>query len=175
MKNKGFTMIELLVSLGISSIVIGLIMSFFVSTYKGYRTVRNDSEMDFQAQYILNFMTGRIVDSDSMSFARLNTQNYSMIAVRSSGAEYPVNTVSFKYGEDNNENYVFAIRNNIISYGKGEKDMSPTVELGNYVDGIYISLLRDESFQDARAVKIKIVMKKDGQTYEAFQTAYMRN
>ena len=175
MKNKGFTIVELLLSLGISSIVTGLILTFFITGYRTYKTVRNDSEMGFHAQYILNFMAGRIIDSNSISFAKLNTQNYGMTAVRSGGTEYQVTNVSFKYGNDAAENYVFAIINNNIKYGDGEKDKTATVELGNYVDKMYVSLLKNESFQDARAVKIKIVMKKDSQTYDAFQTVYMRN
>jgi prepilin-type N-terminal cleavage/methylation domain-containing protein len=176
MKNKGFTIIELLVSLGISSIVVGLIFSFFILNYKGYKSVRNDSEMHFQAQYILNFMSGRIIDSNSMSFARMSTDIYSMTAVRSAGTEYPVDKVSFKYGsESEKENYVFHIIKDTIRYGKGDKEMNPTVELGNYVDRMYLLVLRDESFQNTKAVKLKLVMKKGGQMYEAFQAVYMRN
>ncbi|HQO95970.1 MAG TPA: hypothetical protein PK516_08985, partial [Sedimentibacter sp.] len=67
------------------------------------------------------------------------------------------------------------IINNTIRYGKGEKEMNPTVELGNYVDEMYVSLFKDESFQDAKAVKLKLVMKKDEQLHEAFQAVYMRN
>ena len=174
MKDKGFTMIELLVSLGISSIVVGLIFSFFISNYKGYKSVRNDSEMHFQAQYILNFMSDKIIDSNSMSFARVNTDNYSMTAVRSAGVEYPVDKVSFKYGTES-ENYVFHIINNSIQYGKGDKEMNPEIKLGHYVDEMYISVLSDESFQNTKAVKLKLVMKKGGQMYEAFQAVYMRN
>lgn len=174
MKNKGFTMVELLVSLGISYIVVGLIFSFFISNYKGYKSVRNNSEMHFQAQYILNFMSGKIIDSNSISSARVNTDNYSMTAARSAGVEYPVDKVSFKYGTEN-ENYVFHIINNTVRYGKGEKEINPTVELGDYVDKMYVSVLSDESFQNAKAVKLKLVMKKDEQMYEAFQAVYMRN
>jgi prepilin-type N-terminal cleavage/methylation domain-containing protein len=174
MKNKGFTLVELLVSLGMSSIVVGLIFSFFISNYKGYKSVRNDTEMHFQAQYILNFMVDKIIDSNSMSYVRVERIDYYMALVRNAGTEYPVDKISFKYG-DEYENYVFHIRNNIISYGKGVKDINPTVELGNYVDGMYISVLKDVSFENTKAVKIRIVMEKDGQTYEAFQAAYMRN
>jgi len=171
MKNKGFTMIELLVSLGISSIVVGLIFSFFICNYKGYKSVRNNSEIQFHAQYILNFMSGRIIGSNSISLARDDTEIYSMIAVRSAGAEYPVDKISFEYGSES-ENYVFHIESNSIRYGKGDE---PKTELGNYVDRMYISVLKDESFQNANAIKLKLVMEKDGQTYEAFQAVYMRN
>lgn len=176
MKNKGFTLVELLVSLGISSLVVGLIFSFFVSSYKGYKTVRNDSELSFQAQYILNYMVDKVINSNSLSLVKAdNTTYYSMTRIRSAETEYPAKKISFKYGSKLDENYVFHIVENNIRYGNGVIDMNPSVELGNFVDSMYISLFTDNSFQNTRAVIIKIVMKKDEQTYEAFQAAYMRN
>ena len=176
MKNKGFTMVELLVSLGISSIVIGLIFLFFVSNFKGYKAVGNDSELSFQAQYILNYMVDKVINSNSLSLVKAdNTTYYSMTRIRSAETEYPVNKISFKYGSEDDENYIFYIENDDIRYGNDVIDKEPTGELGTFVDSMYISLFSDNSFQNTRAVIIKIVMKKDGQTYEAFQAAYMRN
>jgi hypothetical protein len=40
---------------------------------------------------------------------------------------------------------------------------------------MYLSVLRDESFQNAKAVNIKIVMEKGGCRYEASRAVYMRN
>lgn len=68
---------------------------------------------------------------------------------------HTVNKISFKYGSENEENYVFYIENNNIRYGNGEKDIKPSVELGNYVDGMFISLFEDGSFGNARALIIK--------------------
>ena len=168
-------MVELLVSLGISSIVIGLTFTFFISSFKVYKSVRNDSELQFQAQYILNFMADKIINSNSVSLVQAdNTTNYNMTVVRSAETEYPVKKISFKYGNES-ENYVFHIVGNAIRYGNGVKDLNPSVELGDYVDSMYVSLFKDQSFGNAKAVIIKIVMKKDGQTYEAFQAAHMRN
>ncbi len=168
-------MVELLVALGISSIVIGLIFSFFISNYKGYESVKNDLELQFQAQYILNFMVDKIVNSNSLSLVKQdNVKDYSMTTVRSKETEYPLKKISFKYGNEE-ENYVFHIVYNDIRYGKGTKDENSTVELGKFVDSMYISLFEDSSFQNAKALIIKIVMKRDNQTYEAFQAVHMRN
>ena len=174
-KNKGFTMIELLISLGISSIVIGLIFSFFTVNYKSYKSIRNDSELQFQAQYILNYMADKIINSSSVSLIRGEAAIYSMTLVRNAETEYPVHKISFKFGNNSDENYVFHIVNSNIRYTVGEKDIKPTAELGNFVDSMYVSLLKDDSFQHTNAVIIKIIMNRDGQMYEAFQTVYMRN
>lgn len=175
MKNKGFTMIELLIALCISAIVVGLIFSFFTVSYKNYKSIRNDLELQFQSQYILNYMADKIINSNSISLIRGEAAIYSMTSVRDAGIEYPANKISFKFGNKSDENYVFHIVNGDIRYTVGEKDAKPTAELGKFADSMYVSLLRDGSFQDANAVVIKIVMKKDGQTYEAFQTVHMRN
>lgn len=175
-KNKGFTMVELLVTLGISAMVMGLIFSFFITNYKSYKSIGNDSELNFHAQYILNFMADKIINSNSVSLVKAdNTTYYSMSSVRNAETEYVVKKISFKYGSEIDKNYVFHVVDNVIRYGNGKNDMNPSVELGNFVDSVYISLLKDESFQNTNAVKIKIIMKKDGQIYEAFQAACMRN
>ena len=168
-------MVELIVALGISSVVVGLIFSFFISNYKSYKSVKNDSELQFQAQYILNFMVDKVINSNSISLVKQdNVKDYSMTMVRSKGTEYPLKKISFKYGNEE-ENYVFHIVLDSIRYGKGTKDILPTVELGKFVDSVYVSLFEDSSFQNAKAVIIRIVMKKDGQTYGASQAVSMRN
>lgn len=175
MKKTGFTLVELMVTLGISSIVTGLIFSFFISNFKVYKSVRNDSELQFQAQYILNFVADKIIDSQSISYAMPdNIKTYSMTTARSADMEYPLEKISFKYGNDS-ENYIFHIVQGDIRYGNGAKDMNPSVELGKFVDGMFIILFKDGSFQDAKSVIIKIAMKRAGQTYEAYQAVHLRN
>ena len=175
MKNKGFTIIELLIALSISSILTGLIFAFFLCNFNSYKAMGSMSELQFQAQYILNYMADKIINSNSVSLIRSDSAIYSMTLVRNAETEYPVKKISFKFGNKSDENYVFHIANNNIRYTVGEKDIKPTAELGNFVDSMYVSLFKDDSFQNANAVKLKIVMKKDGQMYEAFQAVHMRN
>lgn len=175
MKNKGFTIIELLMALCLASVVVGLIFSLFTVSYRSYKSIRNNLELQFQSQYILNYMADRIMNSNSISLVRVEGSIYSMTYVRNAGTEYPINKISFKFGNNSDENYVFHIVNGDIQYTTGEKDANPAAELGKFVDSMYISLLKDGSFRDANAVVIKIVMKKDGLMYEAFQTVHMRN
>ncbi|HHZ02822.1 MAG TPA: prepilin-type N-terminal cleavage/methylation domain-containing protein [Tissierellia bacterium] len=173
---RGFSLIELLISLCLFSVVMALIFTFFTHNLNSYRKAHNSSEIQFQAQYILNFMTGKILSSNSISLVKPNDVTiYSLTVVRSRDTDFPVKKISFKYGEREDENYIFHIMNNNIRYGNGKKDINPTVELGNYVEEMYISLMKDESFGEAKFIRLKIVMEKDGQRYEAFQGACMRN
>lgn len=176
MKNKGFTIVELLIALSISSLVIGLIFFILISNYKNYKAMKAMSELQFQSQYILNYMSNKIINSNSISFiGTTDSSYYSLTAERVSGVEYRFKTIYFKYGNKEDENYVFQIVGNNIRYGTRKINQNPTDELGKYVDSMYVSLLKDGSFGSAKVVKIKVHMMKDGHTYEAYQTAYMRN
>ncbi len=64
MKNKrGFTLIELIVILGLATIVIGVVMSFFIANYRSYNRLNTESELQYQSQYIINFMTDKILEA----------------------------------------------------------------------------------------------------------------
>lgn len=174
--NKGFTLIEILVALGLSSLIISLVISFFIINLKNYKKINNEIELQFQAQYIFNFMTDKIMESKNISLVRKDDLNlYSLTYIRPEETEIVINKISFKYGESSSENYVFHLVNNNIRYGRGDKDIKPTVELGSFVKYMYITLLRKESFGYAKVIKIKLVLEKDDETYEASQVAYMRN
>lgn len=173
---KGFTLIEILVALGLSTMIISLVISFFIVNLKSYKSINDESELQFQAQYILNFMTDKIMESENISLLRKDDlTTYSLSYIRPAGVELISNKISFKYGELSSENYVFHIVNNNIRYGRGDKDIKPTVELGSYIKYMYISLLKESSLSNAKILKIRLVLEKDKESYEADQVAYMRN
>ncbi len=60
---KGFTLIELIVVLGLTTIVIAVVMSFFIANYKSYNRLNTESELQYQSQYIINFMTDKILEA----------------------------------------------------------------------------------------------------------------
>lgn len=66
MKNndKGFTLIELIVILALASIVMLAVMSFFITNYKSYNRLNTESELQYQSQYIINFMTDKILEAE---------------------------------------------------------------------------------------------------------------
>ena len=173
---KGYTLIELLLALSLSGIIITLIVNFFVFNIKSYNNIYNTTELQHQGNYMLNFMTKKIMESNNISYVKYNdTTIYSLTATRSANVYMKVNQLSFKYGTEISENYVFYLNYNTLWYGKGLKDIKPTVDLGSYVDGMYIKLYRNESLGLAKALSIKLVLKKDGQTFEAEQSVYIRN
>jgi prepilin-type N-terminal cleavage/methylation domain-containing protein len=175
-KNKsGFTLIELLVALGLSTIVTSLVVTFFVVNVKTYKELSDESELQFQAQYILNFMSDKIMESENISLMKNSFNTYSLAAVRPAESLLLTDKISFRYGEETSENYVFQIVNSNIRYGCGDKDINPTVELGNYVKTMHISLLKSESLINVKVFKIHMLLEKGNQSFYAEQVLCFRN
>lgn len=61
--NKGFTLIELIVILGLATIVMGTVMSFFIANYRSYNRLNTESDLQYQSQQIINFMTDKILEA----------------------------------------------------------------------------------------------------------------
>lgn len=176
LRNKnGFTLIELLVALGLSVLVISLIITFFVTNIKTYKVLSDNAELQFQAQYILNFMSDKIMESEGISLMKNSLDYYSMTTVRVAGSMLPADKISFRFGDGATENYVFQIVNKNIRYGSGNKDINPTVELGNYVKTMHISLLKNDSLINVKAFIITLILEKGNQSFEAEQVLCFRN
>jgi len=62
--NRGFTLIELIVTLGLVGIIISIIMSFLMVNLKSYETISIQSELQYQSQYMINFMTNKILEAE---------------------------------------------------------------------------------------------------------------
>ncbi|MBP1927325.1 prepilin-type N-terminal cleavage/methylation domain-containing protein [Sedimentibacter acidaminivorans] len=172
MKEKnGFTLLELLVSIVLFSIIFTLIMSVFLVTFKNYKTIKNDMELQFQAQYILTFMSNKIMVCKYIELARLNTSSY----LKKSN-EKKISKISFRYGSEAAECYIFENKNNKISYGNGLASSSAHVELGNYVSEMYACPIPEgEIFENTKSVRIRLVLLKDSNRYQAEQIIFMRN
>lgn len=168
-REKGFTLIELLVTLGLSGIIISIVMSFFIMNLKNYESISNDTELQFQALYILNFMTNKIIGSKNIELIK-GDRNF-----MDENTEQEISKISFRYGETNNHCYVFSVGSNKINYYNGYYDSNYKDELGVYVKKLYVEPLNNKKFQDADTIIIRIALEKNNLNYEAKQTIHMRN
>jgi len=172
MKEKnGFTLLELLVSIGLFSTIFTLIMSVFIVNFKNYKTIKNETELQFQSQYILTFMSNKIAECKYIELIKENTTSH----LKKSN-EQRINRISFRYGSSTSQCYIFENRNNEISYGKGYATNRAKVELGNYVSEMYACPIPEGIiFESAKAIRIRLVLLKDNNSYQAEQTIFMRN
>ncbi len=152
MKDKrGFTLIELIVILALAGIVIAVVMSFFIANYRSYQTINTESELQYQSQYIINFMTNKILEAEE--FRGKEAEEYVFIV----GGKKMIFAESDR--TDEYERY--------IRYKLGDEGFQ---EIGNYVERLEIVP------ENSNEVKIILTMKK-GKSNRASdeQIVYMRN
>lgn len=157
MKDKrGFTLIELIVILGLATIVMGAVMSFFIANYRSYNVINTETELQYQSQHIINSITDKILEANKFVG---NTFYYN------DGSES-----TFSFDEDETRiDYKNKIEYRHIDE---EGDEITKIPLGEYVVGLDIGI----SEISASEVVIELILQKDrSEPYTATQTVYLRN
>lgn len=164
MKNKkGFTLIELIVILALAGIVIVGVMSFFIANYRSYDRINTESELQYQSQYIINYMTNKILEANKIK---------SVNGSEDESGETNVNNIVFEHGADE---FKFEIdgNNKIIftDINGNAKELS-----GNETE-LIMTPIPAGKFTDAYGLKFTLVIENSNkkQNYSAEQTVYMRN
>lgn len=172
MKNNtsAFTTAELLISLGIVSIIAAFAITVLTVNLKSAKLLRNDSELEFHSQYILNFLSVKVMGAGKIVYIKSGQSsalNY--------GGEVAVDKVAFRYGIDERYCYIFEVRNDKIFYGNGSMGDTANAELGTYVEELrMVPYPEGTKFRDAKAVMVSLVLLKNGRNYEMCQVYYMR-
>lgn len=171
-REKGFTIIELVLSFGIMSIITSLVMMFFISNYKSFKLIKNDTELQFHAQYILNYVSNKIMESSKVEVIRTNGTT----SVINSAEKYNISKMSLLYNEENLDCFIFEVRNDKIYYGNGKSNDLASVELGTYVTELQVAPYPEgKTFAQTSALRLTIKLTKESQVFEANQIIYMRN
>lgn len=169
-RKQGYTLIELLISLGIMSIIITMLMSFFLTEVKTYEAVNIDSDLQFQSQYVLNFMAKKIMESRKVRHALRERKT-----ITDETTEQIVTKLSLLYN-DQGKCYIFEKINDKIFYGNGNYNDSATAELGKYIYEVKVFPFPEgSSLSNAAALKITVILSRENHVYEASQLIYFRN
>lgn len=163
---KGFTLIELLVTLGLAGIIISIVMSFFIANLKSYETINVESELQYQSQYIINYMTNKILESKAIVLVNIDDLDKTV--------ETDISNISFQYGNANQCHNFKVNSNNEILYKNGAKDDPVDQVFGNYVVNLMITPISDP-FKDTKSIEIYLKLKNGSKSYEARQIIHMRN
>lgn len=153
---KGFTLIELIVVLGLAGIVISVVMSFFIANYRSYEAINTESELQYQSQYIINFITNKILEAEKYKGEEDNADG----------------TVKEAFFYDNSKELTFQVISEqlVINDGDGEVSIGDSIKSFDILPNP-ASLTPEE----AKEVLITLKLEKSGQKVEAEQTVYMRN
>lgn len=160
-QQKGFTLVELLVTLGLAGIIISTVMSFFIANIKNYQAINTSAELQYQSQYIINYMTNKLLEANDIISVNGN--------VDESGKK-DISDITFKIGSDVLKFQVDA-SDKIIFVDKN----SNSIELGDNVLSLCMTPILDGKFTDANGLEIELILKDGKQQYTASQTVFMRN
>ncbi len=171
-KTEAFTLIEVLITIGLISAVACAVMMFFLVNINSFAILKNDTELQFQSQYIMNFISKKVMESRCVEDIRIGT-----LSAINSTREYSISRISLRYGDTNHDCYIFEIRNNNeIFYGNGNYNSSAEAELGVYVKELKVAPYPSgKRFAQADALRITLCLYNKGQEYEAEQIIYLRN
>ncbi len=172
LKSKnGFTLIEILIVIGLSAIIISLVMSFFMINIKNYEAISIETELQFQSQYILNYMSNKILQSSYIELIRENTVSH-----MNHIGKQRITKISFRYGDSSKECYNFEVRNDKIFYGNDYSTSTANIELGTYINELYVEPFPETAiFKNVKAIKIKLILQRHSKFLEAEQVVFMRN
>lgn len=150
--NKGITLIELIVTLALASIILTFVMSFFITNVKSYETINYETDVQYQSQSTINFMTNKILEAKD--FVGLVGEIY-------------------KFEHNNGKYFGFKKDHEVIIYYEDVSDLSKSVDIGKYIKNLEIITNSDS--------EVKIILelyndkKNPADIYSANQTVYMRN
>lgn len=178
MRKKGFTTIELLISVPLFGMIVLLIFSVITSNMKYLNNIDKDVELQQQAQFIFNFIEEKIIEStgliyleDTRGFQKHNTKDKVFLR-----------KIIFKNLPDRKDKgYIFSLSKDSgyayfnLKYGIGTKG-SATVEVGNYIDSMEAQPIpADYNFDEADGIFLKINFIIDGYAATFENSFHYRN
>ena len=148
--NKGFTLVELLISMAISVIVIASIAYFMSYSSKNYRSANDEVILQTESQTILNQLNDLIIEASNVKFDDATDKLYI-------------------YKKDANEEYIISFDsvNHRLMFEKttykGIESLTNQKMFGQYVELFHII---DTGTSDSnKKIEISIDFKKGNKTY----------
>ncbi|HHY76941.1 MAG TPA: hypothetical protein GX498_00340 [Clostridiales bacterium] len=177
-QNNGFIIIEVLTVLPILSMIIFLVFYAVSSNINNISKLDSEIEMQQQAQFILDFMESKIIESIGVSYL----QDIEGFQKHNTNERVYISKIIFKNPpERSDKGYIFSLskdsKNNYynLKYGIGLTGGAAD-ELGNYIDGIEVEPIpSDKKYTEANGIKIKIDLKVEGNILTFENSYYFRN
>ena len=178
MRKKGFTTIELLISLPLFGMIMLLIFSVTASNMRSMNCIDKDVELQQQAQFIFNFIEEKIIEStgliyleDTRGFQKHNTKDKVFLR-----------KIIFKNLPDRKDKgYIFSLSKDPeyayfnLKYGIGVLG-GASVEVGNYIDSIEVEPIPlDMNYNEADGVVFRINFLFDGYAATFENSFHYRN
>lgn len=175
---KGFTLIELVISLGLAGIILSAVYTFWISNISMFRFNDKDIELQQQAQFIIGFLEDKVIESTGIIYL----QDSNGIIRHEANGKVNLKKIIFKnVPESADKGYIFQLSRDPkynyynLKYGVGLTG-TPTVEVGNYIEKIEVEPIPlDSIYTEAKGLSFEIFFNFDGKM-KAFRTQlFFRN
>lgn len=184
MRNKGFTIMELLISLPLFGMIIILIFSVTSSNMRTINNLDKDVELQQQAQFIFGFMEEKIIEStgviyleDMKGFQKHNTKD----KVYLKKIIFKNLPVGRDYPHRKDKGYIFLLSKDPecnyfnLKYGVGVMG-GASDEVGNYIESMEAEPIpADKNFNEADGIFLRIYFLLDGYASSFESSFYYRN
>lgn len=166
-KKKGFTLIEVLIALGIMGIVAVAISTFFFSNFRIINETSVEIDLQREGEGAINLILEKAMGSNGILLVEENGINITNNAI---SGDSSINKIIFGSIDGTNEHYIFQLYGNKLLYGKGEvtKDLDndnilsenevKSERIFENVEGLIIK--SNENYTVSKSISIEIKLGK---------------
>lgn len=86
MNNKGYTLVELLVSMAITAVVVTIVISFLVTNSKNYTYASEEVNLQMESQTVMNQLYENIIEANWLELKDVNSDK-ALLIYRSTGID----------------------------------------------------------------------------------------
>lgn len=158
--NKGFTLVEVIMALGIFTIVLGILFPFFLSNYKTINNTSIKSNLQWEAENIMQYVSKSFMEGNSIE----NIKN-----IKDNDVEY------VKIKLDNDNYYSFKLEGSKLIYESSEKPIKKVIGENVYKFQVIPDNIESENPENITGVDIKIILKKKDIEYTIKDHIFLRN
>lgn len=178
MNKKGFTLVELIVTLALTMLLMTIIFSFLINYLKINDTLNDDLALQEQARNTLNIISDKIMQSDGIAKVYMLDNAGLLIDITNNETKESIRSINIKY--DTNSYYSLYLKdtNLYLDNVASENDLASSSYdniIARYISDIYIEPLNNKSFMNTNLVSITIDFKKDNEEYTINQNICIRN
>lgn len=162
--DKGFTLIEVIISLGLTGIIMAIVISLLTSNVLMFENNDKDIELQQQGQFILGFLEDKIMQSTKIIYL----QDRNGLIKHNSNDKVDLSKIILESKIEPEKGYIFQLNKDLVhnyynlKYGKGLNGTA-TIEVGNYIEKIEVEPIPLESkYIEAKGLSLSILMNFNG-------------
>jgi len=165
--NRGFTILEIIITLAIGIIVITMVGRFLITNLNHYNRINDSTEIMDQAQFVTSFLD---LELSECAGIRSITSAEGLNLIDSNSGDYIKHIELYTRDTSHMVNPSFQLKNGNDIFYKSHS------ELGTYIDKIYVAPIpKNQSFRDSKGIAYKIYFIKDKSTYSIEKSIHFRN